>query len=475
MIVLLALLSTAPAHAGPLTYEDALQRSLERNPELLGAGSSRLGAQGALLASRSSFDPQLKASLGYNSSKNESTQQFGDVLSNYKNLGWDLSVSDFLATGTSVKLGTSGGQSAFRYELRDTGLVVESQDPQYSTDVSASLSQSLLQGFKTSYNLQGVRHAQRALTQAELSLASTRQQVLADTASSYWALYQAQQLVDISEQALTVSEEERRIVLAKVDAGDLAPVEKSRVEAAVVQARSALLQAQDNATAAAEALQLLVGDEPDGEVQAITAPAEPTELDLDDQAMIEDALAHNPDLQVARMSEEGADLDLRDARHARLPELTATASMTFRGYDTAIGASYAELASGALHDWYLGGDLAVPLGNRADRGSLQQKDAALGEARISRESLERSVRQQVRSQVRAVEQARLKLDLARANLDLAQQTLAAEKALQDAGRALQKDVLDAIRTVDDAKVAVEQARADHALAVVELGRLRGAL
>ncbi|MCB9779541.1 MAG: TolC family protein [Alphaproteobacteria bacterium] len=475
MIPALILLAAAPAQAAPMSYEDALQRALDRNPELLGASESRQSAEGALMAAKATFDPTLTASTGWTSSVGESTREFGEVLSDFRNYNWEAGVSQYFQTGTSVSLSTGGSRSTFRYELRDTGFIVESEDPEFSTDLGLSITQNLLQGLKPSYNQQGVRSAQRALDSAALAAEQTRQRVLADTARAYWALYQAQQLVMISDQALEVAQEEERIVLAKVEAGDLAPVERSRVAAAVVQARSGQLEARNNRDAAAEALQLLVGVPPDGAIEATTAPAEPTSVSLDLDALVAEALANNPELQSARNSEQTAELDLADARHGRLPELSATASYTLKGYETALGQSYGEVFSGDLRDIYVGGNLSVPLGNRADRGSVIQSQAALAQARITREAMERTISQTVRSQARQVEQAGLKLELAIANQRLAEETLGAERALQDAGRALQKDVLAAIRAVDDAKVAVAQAHADHALAVVELMRVRGKL
>ncbi len=472
-VLLLTVGSTA--RAGELTYEEALQRALDGNADLLKAAEGQRSADGALLAARATFEPTLTAGGSWVSSRGQSTQQYGDVLSDFKNLSWDAAVSQYFATGTSVSLSTSGSQSRFRYELPDSGFVVESEDPEFSTDLQASVTQNLLQGLSLSYNEQAVRTAQRARSSAQLQVEQTRQQTLADTASLYWSLYYAQQLVRIAEQSLAVAEEERRIVLAKVDAGELAPVEATRVEAAVVQARSGLLEANNSRDAAAEALQLMVGVEADGGIVATTAPAEPKPVDLDTDALVSDALANNPSMQLLRLVEEGAESDLRDARHARLPQLSATGSLTLKGYETALGASYSELFGASLRDWYLGADLSLPLGNRADRGAVMQDEASLAEARIDRENTERGLVQQVRNQVRQVEQASLKLELAQANLRLAEQTLDAERALQEAGRALQKDVLEAIKAVDDARVAVEQARGDHAVSLVELQRLRGAL
>jgi outer membrane protein TolC len=40
---------------------------------------------------------------------------------------------------------------------------------------------------------------------------------------------------------------------------------------------------------------------------------------------------------------------------------------------------------------------------------------------------------------------------------------------------IQKDVLESIAAVDDARIAMEQARSDYQLALIELERLKGTL
>ena len=67
------------------------------------------------------------------------------------------------------------------------------------------------------------------------------------------------------------------------------------------------------------------------------------------------------------------------------------------------------------------------------------------------------------------------VNLARANLDLAIKTLDADRALTEAGRVIQKDLLESIRTVDDARAQLEQAKGDYQLAIIEMERLKGTL
>lgn len=472
---MIALLLCASSLAADLRYEEALELALQKNAELLGEQAGVEGARGALLAARGVFDPNLSGWLGYSSSRSESTREFGDVLSNFQALSLDSSLSQAFSTGTTLTLGLEGTQSRFRYELRDTGIVVESDEPQWSTGLNLGLNQALLKGHSRRYNLQGLRLAEQNERQAELSLRATRQQVLASVATAYWGLVLAQRTAEIARQGLAVAEEERRVVLARVEAGSLAPIERSRVEALVVQARSSLLEGESAAQAAAEALQILLGQAPDGQLRATSEPAEARPVALDEAALAEEALRANLELQTLRLAEESAAMTARDARHARLASLGLVGSAGLKGYETSLSASFGEIFGGELLDWSLGGQLTAPLGNRAARGAEAQAQASLASARLAREAAERAVVQALRSQVRAVEQAALRIELARANLELAEQTLAAERVLQEAGRALQKDVLDGLRAVDSARVALEQARVDHALALVELMRLRGAL
>ena len=90
-------------------------------------------------------------------------------------------------------------------------------------------------------------------------------------------------------------------------------------------------------------------------------------------------------------------------------------------------------------------------------------------------ALERTVAQSVAAQVRILSNARQQVALAELNLRLAQETLAAEKARQTAGRAIQKDVLEAQRALSVAELGVVEARTGYRKALVALQALQGAL
>ncbi|MFT4975266.1 MAG: outer membrane protein, partial [Myxococcota bacterium] len=398
---------------------------------------------------------------------------FADVTSTSNN--YTLGVNSYLPTGTTLGVNLFGADQVSLSDFSALGVEAEETRNVFTT-ASASIRQSLLQGFRTTYNLAGVRSARRSLTSTEAAAYARRQQVLADTANSYWNLYYQQSLVQISQETLEITREERRVVIARIEQGDLAPVERARVEAAALESESSFLTAQNTAVSATETLLLLLGEDPVGQIALSSAPEPPSQAELDAEAALAEALSRNADLMQLREAEQVAKDNLANARHALLPELSGTASYALSGREPGgFSDAISEMVSGDLRTWTLGAELSVPLGNRSDRGAFEQRAAELTRATSSLEATERGLAQQVRAQVRAVTVARLQIQLAEANLRAAEETLSADRALRDAGRAIEKDVLESIRDVENARVSRAKSRADYNLALIELNRLRGAL
>lgn len=474
----------AAAEPLALAYDDALQRALDGNPAALGASADLRRADGALLAARAVFDPQLVANADRAVETRENLAVGGAVAeTDSLRTNGGATLSSFLPTGTTAALSFLSSQNRTLYAFADAeeealfrqlGLVNE--NPFFFTNLSATLSQSLLQGHRMAWNLRGVRQATRGRDAAALVARQQQQAALADAARAYWALWTQLRLVDIARQSLNVALEEQKITTVRVEQGVLAPVERSRVDAAVVQARSALLDAENAARGAADALLIAIGEAPGREVQLLTPPAELAPVTLDAEALVAVAIQGNPQAEALRLALDHANRDLADARHALLPELSGRVSYGINGFEQGDrSAAIAEMFEGQLNSWSVGADLSVPLFNRADRGSLDSARAAAQRAEIDLRAFERTLGQQVLAQVRTLESARLRVDLAAANLRLAEDTLAAERALAEAGRSLPRDVLAAMRGLDDAKVALERARADWQAAIVALEQLKGTL
>jgi outer membrane protein TolC len=474
---LLAALVGGATAAEPLTltYDEALHRAATANPTVLAASADVNAADGALLAARAPFEPSLTASTAYFSDTSEGTAEFGNYYADTSGWRATLGLSQAFATGTTFAVDLASSQNKFLYRLTDTGLDDFTGDPQYQSSLAFTISQALLEGSRMKWNLQGVRTARQVKSVAEATRQARRQAALADTATAYWGVRTQAALVEIATQTLALSTEQHRVVQALVESGRLAPVEATRAEAAEVQAERALNEARAAHAAAQDGLLLLLGDSPGREVVVSSTPSVPAAVSLDADAVVENVLRGNPELLALQITLQGREDALANARHGLLPALGAEASYSLRGYEADLAGSFGELGRAELPAWSVGARLSVPLYNRADRGTLAEAEAAVATADLDVRALQGSLAQQARAQVRTLDGAARDVELAGLNVRLAEETLAAEQARLGEGRALQKDVIAAIKDLSSARVESERASAAYQAALVELQRLEGAL
>ncbi|HMV66329.1 MAG TPA: TolC family protein [Myxococcota bacterium] len=452
-----------------LTLEDALAGAAEANPAVVRTQLAATQAEADVRAAWGGFDPTLSLNGGWNTSSNLSFLPFLPTPLQSSQSGWNLATTlqATAPTGTGVRLtGEIDGshqqgdsfQGPFeRRTLSGTG--------------SIGLSQELLRGVRLGYNLQRVRRAREGLSLAELELEKVRAETRAATARAYWTWVQQVRLAEIASVSVAVAEEALRVGAAKVEAGELAPLERTRLEAALVQARTTSLDASHAARQSADALLVLMGEASGAELAPGSAVGEPSLLTLDDAAVAETAASQNLDVAIARARVDAARLALADAKHTMWPSLQATVDGGVTANRvTEVGE---DPTRGNFPQFAVGGTFSMPLGNRAALGQLQRAGSELALQETALAEAERQLRADVDQQLRVLRSARQKVELADANVRLADETLRAEEALAAAGRAILKDVLEARDGLDKARAEAVRARVEVRLAEVELERLTG--
>jgi outer membrane protein TolC len=474
-----SLAMAAPADPAPITYAEAMTAAIERNPDLRKASFAETQSEAQILSALGEFDPNLTWN-GTWRPNNKQQGFFQGFPFEQESRGWstDVGVQGSVPSGTAYSLTADVQQNYSRFQSFFGGIENEQIQDAYNANLDASLTQQILKGHRFSYNAQRVKQARQGEQTASLQRENTRQQVLGQTAQAYWAWEYQVQLARIAEDAITVAAEALRIGEAKVASGQLAPVERTRLEAALVQAQSAAMDAHNAESAAADALLMMMGDRPGRAIQPATEIGLILPLDIEAERAVEVALAQNLDLSVSRSNAELAELDRVNAKHGLLPSWSATISAGARAQHNAANSDQSVvsgLAANTFPYWQVSSQLSVPLGNRAARGEAGRSASIVDQRKTELEALERQVRQQVEAQVRTLRAGQQRVQLADANLRLALETLAAEEALQDAGRAIAKDVLEARTEVSRKRVDAAKARTDYRLAQVELLRLQGQL
>jgi len=474
-LVLLALTAHAQDER-PLTYDEALRGAVDNNPSLATARLQRIQAQGSLLGSRGQFDPTYTLDGRWEQRRSQGFFQGFPFSSRSESWNVGNQLSGTAATGTTYSVNADLDRNYSEF-VTDFGVGEQEQiQDAYTSNIGVSVTQQLLEGILYRYNLQNVTRAQQSLTTAELQERKAMQDALYAASEAYWSWVYTVELRRIADESVKVAAEALRVGKLQVDSGQLAPVEGTRLEAAMVQAEQQAIDAANNAEQAANALLVAIGESPDQPVRPATPPGDVPPTELDEGAVIEVAMAQNLDLAVARATLEQARLDEKMAKHALLPTLSATGAAGIAAQDTSTGAAVGGLLDSDNQPYVsLGGQLSVPLGNRSARGDRDRVQGLVSQRERELENLERTVSAQVEEQVRALQSARRSMELADVNVRLAEQTLSAEEALATAGRNIQKDVLEARTELDRSKAEAAKARTDYRLAQAQLLRLQGQL
>ena len=478
MTLFIMILLQAKADSLSLTYQDALELAIIQNPQIRDARWNLQSADAAIMSAKAMFDPSLNISAGKNS--NTSQQFFAGIGAfNSETYGPTLTIGgrSTLPTGTTLSLDWTTSRSTSLFTSQEFSEVQQQISP-IDTTLTMTLTQSLLQGFKSQFNKQQLIQAHYNRDSSEWSAMETIQQSLADTASAYWNTAHQSKLVYLTTEALRIAQEEERLIQAKVDQGDLAPVEAIRVKAATLSAQVALLDAENGYIAAKESLLLLLGESPTTDLAIASTTPDMGSFGIDvtqTEMEIEKVLNNNPTLQRLELAVTIAEDNLRNAKHALLPELTGTARYSLTGWENDFGAALEELGQRELPGSYIGVNLDVPVANWGDRGTVEQRNIELKQSRQALNNMKHSLTQQTLVQLRTLQTAEQKAELAKLNWDVAKQSLAADRALQAEGRNIEKDILASLQSAQDAQIQYERALSDHVLAWVALKKLQGSV
>jgi outer membrane protein TolC len=506
--IVLAAGSVAHAQERAVTYAEAMRGATANNGLVVTAGYQRVQAEAAVRAAQGVFDPLYTLS-GFRTTSRDSGIDNGFPFET-ESSSWLLStgVTGFASTGTGYDVSLSLARDLTETRTSglvpdpncdtgtttDCGFVLEPLDvtaENYFSDLNVTLTQQLLRGVRYRYNLQNVTLARADLTSAELLVEKQRQDTLYAASEAYWLWAYQHQLHENAVQNVAVAEEALRVGRAQVDRGQLAPVEVTRLEAALVQAQQTELDTHNLERQAANTVMLLMGEPPDAAVTPASPPGDVPEVEIDEPKVLEVARAQNLDLAIARQALETAKIQLANAKHGILPSLEATLGAGVGNQRCAPGSDGAgqnlcvtgnaiDALTGLTADdnqpyLTIGGIFTAPLGNRVSRGDRDAAEAIVMQRQREMEDVDRQVAASVDQGVRTLQSARQRMDLADANLRLAEQTLAAEEALATVGRSIQKTVLEARAAVQAAKAEAAKSRTDYRLAQAQLLALQGQL
>lgn len=465
-----------------LTLADCIQLALAQNPDIQIAAIEPIMADGDIQAAKGEFDPIAQLTGTYNVAEvSLSAQQvvFGgiDAIRSYTtNLNAQL--------GSKLHTGTQWAIVGTMEKSEDTfNQFIE----EFNTQVALTLTQPVLRGFGLKYNKVRIMAANnnRKLTEAQLKL--TAMNTVGEVIKAYWDLVGAVEAVqlnraslDNANRLLTVNETRREI-------GTAADIEVLSAKTGVATRQSDLISARSLVGDASDRLKQLMNLR-EGEmfsrllVVPVDRPNVSSEMNFDAdaydaslEASIAKALENRPELDIAELQLENAQLDEYRAQRDMMPQLDLTGSYAQGGRDHKVRETLYAVRDGDDSIYSIGIQAAVPIGNRAARGQYQRSKLTRRQAELQGERTRTDVMMLVHTAARNILKNQTLVESNEQAVRLKQAEVAAEESRLRLGVTTSWQVLQVQEQLTAAETARLQSQIAYEKSLIDLQTAEGAL
>lgn len=468
-----------------------------------GAGGAAAGTSGIVQSTLGagsaveSFDPFVQATLSLEHARFPLSNI---VTTGVANLNQNSATGNFTygqgwATGTDMSLSFDNSRQISN--SRFSGL-----QPAINSSFRLQLRQHLLQGFGLLPNLRFVWIAQN---DRRISESSFRQQVsttVAQIQNIYWDLVSAYENVKVNERSVALAQKTLSDNQRQVQIGTLAPIEVVRAQSALASAQQALIVSQTNLELQQSLTKnALTRSLPKGSplVEAAVIPTDTMQLPPEEslppiEQMVDDAIAHRPEIEQSDIDLTNRRITEKSAKNALLPTVDlfgfygasglagdptrATLCATSPGPgcipgDTGFNNSFANLFNSSAPDKGVGVNVLIPIRNRAAQAQATRSQLEYRQAELRLQQLKNQVGIDVRNAQFALQQNRAQVKAAQDAETLAEQSLDAEQKKYALGASTNTLVLSAQRDLTQAQSNLVTAMSAYEKSRVQLDFVSG--
>jgi outer membrane protein TolC len=458
-------IASGAAVAAPLTQKEVIRMALERNLAVQSELMQYQASEAAITEAQGLYDPQLQLFLDVATSR--------DALNSTP-----VTTSENLATRFSFsllqKLPSGAEVVAGMNQRRDDNLqTTNAFDPSWRNEFQLSLTQPLLKGFGRMSTEESILLATKGRDSANATLRQEVTLLVADLRSLFADLRRAHAILASRRASITLAEEILAENEAKVSAGLLPPLDLLEAEVALKSRQRELLDAEQSAEELLDRLaeQLNLPAPPEIILAdfslANIAPVEEADLDY--------ALLHRPELLRAQAQEESRRLEATIAEERRRPGLDLIASYGQKGLAEDYGQSLDESLQDDLQNWSVGFIFNYPLGNRQAVGEAARKTYLAASAQREVERLREVVRRELRTAHRQIRLGEVRLQVSSDGVALADEKLRNLLKRREVGLTTTRAVFEGETDLAQAQTDLADAEALYDNAITNYLRASGRL
>ncbi len=463
-----------------LPLQAAIDEAVEHNLQVRIERHAVYAAEQDIEAAAAAFDPRIGLS-GNVSQTERATVAAATQATQLDNRNYSAGINQRLPLGTELGLNT-------QLSRRDSDAGTDIVTLDYDSRIGASLRQPLLRGRGSVVNLAPLRLAESRYSESRLVFRERFLQILAATENAYWNVAYANARLRLRESSVTLAENLVEEARARVELGlgteldvlqarsSLAARQEERIDARreLEDARESLLRQLGRLEAPLDSVEAATPYEVEG-FYVVALPDAPPEVPRFSETW-ERALFRDPG--TARQEEllRRREIDRRVARNNLRPSLDLVASGSFLGRDeTAARNAYQQALEQDGHSWRLGIEVSMPWGQREAKARMRQADIRREQSELELMDHKSALYQDIRRTWRNLETSADREEAARFSRDLHERVYAQEEAKYAAGVSATRELLEAQRDWDEARLRHLNALLEQLRADIRLSQLDGML
>ena len=476
----------------PISLNDVVNMMIDQNLDIQ---SNRFAPRSSALQTLVFYrvlQPSLTVNVTWANNSSFSTSQLNGASSlGLLQNNFSISYAKNLKWGTTIGVGTTMARSK-------TNNAFSTFNPAYVGKITYSVTQPLLQNRGSLINLRQVYQAQNneKISDAQFEIQLTNLLVTAQKA--YWDLVFSEKDLAVKQGSLELAKKTLEENKQKVEIGTMARIEVVQTQLDVAQRGDVVVGAKGSVTTSQDQIKKLISNSNDTSMflinlKAMENPRSPAPNEIPSlKEALATALENRPEIRQAMLDLKNKDLDVAYTKNQTKPSLDLNANFSQNGtggtrrlLGDALGGIPDEVVPGGVADalkqmwgfnytgYNVGFTLVIPLDNKAAKAeySRAQNERKLSNSRI--EATTQGIALEVKNAINQAEIASARIETARATRELAQLTLAAEKAKFDAGTSILRSVLESQRDLSTFETAEIQAEVNYTKALVDLDRAMG--
>jgi outer membrane protein TolC len=246
------------------------------------------------------------------------------------NQPWSANYQQTIATGAQITAGFTGSKNS-------TNSQFQTFNPAYTSNLVLNFNQPLLRGRGKQITMLPITLARSRLRVGEYDFADNVLRLLSLAETAYWNVIEARENLKVQEKALQLADVSLKRAQRELDLGAISELEIFQPKAVYANADIFVTQARYRLAQTEDQLRRQMGADLDPEIrklpvvltETVAVPDDQTEYDK--ESLVQKAMMMRPNIKSDYQSLDVADLQLRQAKNALMPNLVLGGGYTTTG------------------------------------------------------------------------------------------------------------------------------------------------